>query len=103
VAHACNPSYSGGRGQEDHSSKPARGNSSRDPISKNRSGEVAQGEGLSSSPSTAKKERKKSEIMSFAGKLMELEISMVNEINQSQEIKCHMFLFCFVLFFMCGI
>jgi hypothetical protein len=23
VAHACNPSYSGGRDQEDHSSKPA--------------------------------------------------------------------------------
>jgi hypothetical protein len=28
VAHACNPSYSGGRGQEDHSSKPAWANSS---------------------------------------------------------------------------
>jgi hypothetical protein len=28
VAHACNPSYSGGRDQEDHGSKPARGNSS---------------------------------------------------------------------------
>jgi hypothetical protein len=26
--HACNPSYSGGRDQEDHGSKPARGNSS---------------------------------------------------------------------------
>jgi hypothetical protein len=24
VAHACNPSYSGGRDQEDHSSKPAQ-------------------------------------------------------------------------------
>jgi hypothetical protein len=23
VAHACNPSYSGGRDEEDHSSKPA--------------------------------------------------------------------------------
>jgi hypothetical protein len=23
VAHACNPSYSGGRNQKDHSSKPA--------------------------------------------------------------------------------
>jgi hypothetical protein len=23
VAHACNPSYSGGRDQEDHGSKPA--------------------------------------------------------------------------------
>jgi hypothetical protein len=35
VAHTCNPSYSGGRDQEDHSSKPAWGNSSRNPISKN--------------------------------------------------------------------
>jgi hypothetical protein len=34
VAHACNPSYSGGRDQEDRSSKPAGANSSRDPISK---------------------------------------------------------------------
>jgi hypothetical protein len=34
-SHACNPSYSGGRGQEDHGSKPTWANSSRDPISKN--------------------------------------------------------------------
>jgi hypothetical protein len=34
VAHACNASYSGGRDQEDHSSKPARGNSPWDPILK---------------------------------------------------------------------
>jgi hypothetical protein len=34
VAHACNSSYSGGRNQEDSSSKSARANSSRDPISK---------------------------------------------------------------------
>jgi hypothetical protein len=27
VAHACNPSYSGGRDQEVHSSKPAQANS----------------------------------------------------------------------------
>jgi hypothetical protein len=33
VAHFCNPSYSGGRDQEDHGSKPAHANSSRDPIS----------------------------------------------------------------------
>jgi hypothetical protein len=32
VAHACNPSYSGGRDQEDLSSKPAWANSSQDPI-----------------------------------------------------------------------
>jgi hypothetical protein len=34
VPHACNPSYSGGRDQEDLGSKPARVNSLRDPISK---------------------------------------------------------------------
>jgi hypothetical protein len=34
VAHACNPSYSGGRDQGDHRLKPALVNSSRDPISK---------------------------------------------------------------------
>jgi hypothetical protein len=34
VTHDCNPSYSGGRDQEDHGSKPAQGNSSRDPIKK---------------------------------------------------------------------
>jgi hypothetical protein len=34
VAHACNPSYSGGRDQEDHGSKPAWANSSLDPILK---------------------------------------------------------------------
>jgi hypothetical protein len=27
VAHACNPSYSGGRDQEGHGSKPAQANS----------------------------------------------------------------------------
>jgi hypothetical protein len=34
VAHTCNLSYSGGRDQEDHGSKPAQANSSRDPILK---------------------------------------------------------------------
>jgi hypothetical protein len=46
VAYACNPSYSGGRDQEDHGSKPAQANSSQDPISKihniKRPGGVAQ-------------------------------------------------------------
>jgi hypothetical protein len=35
VAHVCNPSYSGGRDQEDHGFKPAQANSSQDPILKN--------------------------------------------------------------------
>jgi hypothetical protein len=34
VAHAYNPSYSGGRDQEDHGLKPTQANSWRDPISK---------------------------------------------------------------------
>jgi hypothetical protein len=34
VAHAGNPSYLGGRDQEDRGSKPAQANSSQDPISK---------------------------------------------------------------------
>jgi hypothetical protein len=43
VAHACKPSYSGGRGQEDHGSKPAEENSLRHPISKNPSQKKAGG------------------------------------------------------------
>jgi hypothetical protein len=35
VVHACNSSYSGGTEEEDCSSKKARENSLRDPISKN--------------------------------------------------------------------
>jgi hypothetical protein len=34
MAYTCNPSYSGGRDQEDRDSKPAQANSPRDPISK---------------------------------------------------------------------
>jgi hypothetical protein len=49
VAYIYNPSYSGGRDQEDQSSKPAWANSLWDPISKNpsqkRAGGVAQGAG----------------------------------------------------------
>jgi hypothetical protein len=33
LAHFCNPSYSGGRHQEDCGLKPAQANSSQDPIS----------------------------------------------------------------------
>jgi hypothetical protein len=50
VAHTYNPSCSGSRNQEDHSSKPAQENSLQDPIlknpiSKNWASRVAQGEG----------------------------------------------------------
>jgi hypothetical protein len=34
VAHICNPSYSEGTDQEDHSSKPTWSNSSGDPVLK---------------------------------------------------------------------
>jgi hypothetical protein len=34
MAHTCNPSYSGGRDQEDHGSKPVQANSLCDPILK---------------------------------------------------------------------
>jgi hypothetical protein len=60
VAHTCNPSYLGGRNQEDHFWKPAWANSPRDPIlknptTKNWAGRVNQGKTLSSRPRTAKK------------------------------------------------
>jgi hypothetical protein len=63
VTHVCNPSYSGGRDHEDCGSKPARGNSSQDPISKKpfiKTGLVGwlKVEALSSNPSTAKKREK---------------------------------------------
>jgi hypothetical protein len=52
VAHTCNPSYSGGRDQEERGSRSAQANSSQEPILKNpkqkkkdRAGGVAQGEG----------------------------------------------------------
>jgi hypothetical protein len=59
VAHACNPSYSGGRDQEDLSSKPTQANSSQDPILKNpsqkRTGGVAQSKGPEFKPQYHKK------------------------------------------------
>jgi hypothetical protein len=45
VAHACNPSYSGGRDQEDLGLKPAWANSSQDLISKNPSKKSGGGAG----------------------------------------------------------
>jgi hypothetical protein len=64
VAHTCNPSYSGGRDQKDHSSKPAQGNSSRHPILKKpitKKGlvEWLKVQALSSNPRTTKKKKKK--------------------------------------------
>jgi hypothetical protein len=63
VAHACNPSYSGGRDQEDSSLKLAWANSLQDPIlknpSQNRAGGVAEGEGSKLKPQYSKKKKKK--------------------------------------------
>jgi hypothetical protein len=66
VVHACNCSYSGGRDQEHCGSKPARANSSQDPIvkrnpSRKRAGGVAQGEGPEFEPQYHKKKKGKKE------------------------------------------
>jgi hypothetical protein len=61
VAHTCNPSYSRGRDQEDHGRKPARANSSQDPISKKpftkRADGMAQDVGPEFKPSTTEKRK----------------------------------------------
>jgi hypothetical protein len=66
VSQAYNPSYSGGRDQEGHGSKPAWANSSCDPILKKpitkRAGGVAQGQGPEFKPSTIKKKKKKKRV-----------------------------------------
>jgi hypothetical protein len=60
VAHAYNPRYTGGREQEDHSSKAVWANSLRDPISEKLFTKIGLVEwlkvkALSSSPSIKKK------------------------------------------------
>jgi hypothetical protein len=62
VAHTCNPSYSGGRDQEDGGSKPAQANSSmrlylKKAITKIGLVEWLKVKALSSSPSTVKKKK----------------------------------------------
>jgi hypothetical protein len=62
MAHTYNPSYLGGRDQEDHGSKPASGNSSQDPIKKahhEKAGGVAQGVGPEFKPPYCKKINKR--------------------------------------------
>jgi hypothetical protein len=62
VTYTCNPSYLGGRDQEDCSSKLAQANSSQDPISKipntKRAGGVAQGVGPEFKHQCHKKKKK---------------------------------------------
>jgi hypothetical protein len=62
VAHAFNPSYSGGRDQKDYGLKPVWANSSQDPASKKHITTIGLVEWLkvstlSSNPSTAKKRK----------------------------------------------
>jgi hypothetical protein len=62
AAHTCNPSYSGGRGQEDLGSKPAQANRSylrKKPVTKKRAGGVAQGVDPEFKPHNHKKKKKK--------------------------------------------
>jgi hypothetical protein len=63
MAHACNPSYSGGSDQEDLGLKPAQANSSVRPCLENTHPKKGLGEwlkvkALSSSPSTTKNKNK---------------------------------------------
>jgi hypothetical protein len=63
VAQAYNPSYSGGRDQEDYGTKTAYTNNSQDPIlkkthHKKRAGGVAQGIGLEFKPQYSQKKKK---------------------------------------------
>jgi hypothetical protein len=63
MAHACNPSYLGGRDQKDHSSKPAWANRLRDSISKisitKKAGGVAQSVGPEFKPQYPSPRKKK--------------------------------------------
>jgi hypothetical protein len=64
VTHACSPSYSGGRNQEDRSLKPAQANSSerhylKKPFTKIGVVEWLNVKALSSSPSTTKINKQK--------------------------------------------
>jgi hypothetical protein len=58
VAYACDPSYSGGRDQEDHSLKPAQGSSLKNPSQKSASG-VSQGVGPEFKPQYCQEKNKK--------------------------------------------
>jgi hypothetical protein len=94
VAYTCNPSYSGGRDQEDHSSKPAWTNSSQDPILKifdTKKGwcmaQVVESlpskdDTLISSPSTTKKKKKERETQ------LKLPQTMMDLIGKNRVFRC---------------
>jgi hypothetical protein len=70
MAHTCNPSYSGGRDQEDRGLKPARANSStrsylEKPFTKIGLVEWLKVKALSSSPSTAKQQQQQKKTPHF--------------------------------------
>jgi hypothetical protein len=81
---ACNPSYSGGRDQEDRASKPAQANSSQDPISKKaitkRAGGVEQGVGSEFKPKNCQK--KKRQCKSIFKVLKERKRSIQNSLSR---------------------
>jgi hypothetical protein len=64
VAHACNPSYSGGRDEKDHSSKPTPGKQFVRPYQEKTHHKTVlvkwlKVEALSSNPRTTKRKKKK--------------------------------------------
>jgi hypothetical protein len=74
MTHSCNPSYSGDRDREDRGSKPARANSSQDPVSKRtqrKTGlvEWLRVQALSSSPGTTKKRKEKKKPLQYVNLL----------------------------------
>jgi hypothetical protein len=84
VAHACNPSYSGGRDQEDCSSKPAWANDSeRDPISKNPHKNTADGGAQSEDPEFKPQHCKKKQ---FTSLLLEWLLTRTQTTNFGEEV-----------------
>jgi hypothetical protein len=81
-AHACNPSYSGDRDQDDRSSKTAPANSLQAPVSKKipsqkRTGGVAQGVSPEFKPWYCKKKKKKEREVSSEEESVHLKVLKV--------------------------
>jgi hypothetical protein len=65
MAHTCNPSYSGGRDQEDRSSKPTQASILQDPISKNPSENQGWWSGSGEGPEFKPQHQKKKLLIDF--------------------------------------